>query len=310
MALFAYIYHANVAKRESFARFKDSLHIRAIEVDMVDAVDIDVYFARNLPSLILVEEETLRAMPEIVSFFPDESAGIVPVYALTAKKNPSASTALGAAITLFGTRKKPITIPMLEEFIQIGALANKYQTIKENVFIDETTGLYTKRHLIIRMEEMMANAFRHDAPLSFALLDIDGFKRSLGAYPLYVSHKILKRVAEILADSLRREDFIARVGDNRFAILLQETAEGADKAIRRILATTNGVEFMAPAGAFILNITGGIDVYRKEIKDDVEVFMNLAEIALVYAKNNRRGQYAFSTEVIDITKEDANDTPL
>jgi diguanylate cyclase (GGDEF)-like protein len=97
---------------------------------------------------------------------------------------------------------------------------------------DALTNLPNQRQLRARLNEVQARHDRGGAPFSLLFLDIDHFKRVNDNYGHPAGDEILRRVAGVLADRVRKVDLAARYGGEEFAVLL----EGADKEGALIMA--------------------------------------------------------------------------
>jgi diguanylate cyclase (GGDEF)-like protein len=72
-------------------------------------------------------------------------------------------------------------------------------------------------------QQEIARSGRYDRPLCVAIADIDHFKIINDTFGHQVGDAVLERLAEIMRNSLRTTDYIARWGGEEFTILLPET---------------------------------------------------------------------------------------
>ncbi len=76
---------------------------------------------------------------------------------------------------------------------------------------------------------------RHRHPFCFAYIDLDDFKEFNDRRGHLAGDRLLRFVADIMKDSLRKVDIIARLGGDEFALLLPETdAKTGIAAIERL----------------------------------------------------------------------------
>jgi diguanylate cyclase (GGDEF)-like protein len=98
---------------------------------------------------------------------------------------------------------------------------------------DPLTGLANRRVLDRMLELEVARAGRQGVPMSVALFEVDGLDEIQRAGGTSAADAVLRRVAQVLAGSVRLVDSIARYEPNRFALL----APGPDgqKVVERLV---------------------------------------------------------------------------
>jgi len=88
---------------------------------------------------------------------------------------------------------------------------------------DSTTGLYNRRHLMDHWRREVARARRYDLPLAIVLLQPTAVGRGL-------TDDDLRTTGMFLVQAIRDVDFVARAGDDRFAVVLPHCT-GEDAAL-------------------------------------------------------------------------------
>jgi diguanylate cyclase (GGDEF)-like protein len=89
--------------------------------------------------------------------------------------------------------------------------------------IDGLTQVHVKRHLLEQLDKELMRARRHTRDLGFLMLDIDHFKRINDVHGHLAGDYVLKEVARVLQQRVRRDEILARYGGEEFAVILPET---------------------------------------------------------------------------------------
>lgn len=164
-------------------------------------------------------------------------------------------------------------------------------------FRDGLTGLSNKFHLEQQLFSEWRRALRYRNPISFILIDIDSFKRYVEVYDLSEGDETLKKVARDLKNHLHRPaDLVARIGIDRFALLLPDTTQdGALKVAEMIntsIANLN-IEHSGSSVAKHMTVSLGTATLVPSKKLNPPLFFEYAEKALVKAKELGRNKVIF-----------------
>ncbi len=103
--------------------------------------------------------------------------------------------------------------------------------LAEGALHEPLTGLFNRRHFTYRLSAELAAVQRHGRPLSLLLVDVDGFGRVNDAHGQAAGDEALKMIAHVMQGAVRREDVLARLGSEDFAVLARETATAGGKAL-------------------------------------------------------------------------------
>lgn len=103
--------------------------------------------------------------------------------------------------------------------------ARMYEKLEAQALTDGLTGLFNRRTFQERINEMRERAARQVRPLTLLLCDIDHFKKINDTYGHLTGDEVLRKIAKLLADNVRKVDVAARYGGEEFAILLEATDE-------------------------------------------------------------------------------------
>ncbi len=101
---------------------------------------------------------------------------------------------------------------------------------------DPLTGLYNRRVLSEKAEDLMAQARRGGFKVALLFLDLDRFKEVNDTLGHAAGDEMLARLGRRLQRSLRRGETVSRLGGDEFAVLLAWAREDEpEKAARRLL---------------------------------------------------------------------------
>jgi diguanylate cyclase (GGDEF)-like protein len=110
-------------------------------------------------------------------------------------------------------------------------LREKAQRFQLMSITDPLTGLLNRRYLEERFAEEVERSKRYHYPLSFLMIDIDGFKSYNDTFGHQAGDDILRATGQCISGSLRNFDVAARYGGEEFSIVLPETEITAATAL-------------------------------------------------------------------------------
>lgn len=215
----------------------------------------------------------------------------VPVIMVTARTKGSdikKALDLGA----FDYIKKPIDEWEVIARVQSALRFKQYQdTLKDMAIRDRLTGLYN--HMLIKelLEKEIAKQKRKDYDLSFAMIDIDYFKRINDTYGHMAGDIVLIELSNLLSLSIRKGDIVGRYGGEEFGIIMPEINKiDGINLFERIRKNVEGKDFHIENN--IVNITISIGVCFKRPDEDMDYISMIkkADEALYLAKRNGRNR--------------------
>lgn len=97
--------------------------------------------------------------------------------------------------------------------------------------IDELTQLYNRDVFEIFIQKLFNESKRANGVISYAMLDIDDFKKVNDAYGHQVGDKVLTKVGNIIKNSIREMDIAVRYGGEELGVIFPNIDENSAVAI-------------------------------------------------------------------------------
>jgi diguanylate cyclase (GGDEF)-like protein len=163
---------------------------------------------------------------------------------------------------------------------------------------DELTGLANRRHFEQRLTEAIASGTPQ-----ILMLDLTGFKGINDRLGHAVGDRLLVAVAGRLADAMRDDDVVARVGADEFAVLVAAatTAEG-DAVVSRLSAA---LREPFEAGGHRLLVGAGIGIADSAGTRDPFEVLRRVDVAMYAAKASGGRYRRYGVELDDQAGEEA-----
>jgi len=190
----------------------------------------------------------------------------------------------------FGKDKREMLSVLANHVAVSIANARMYGRMEEMATTDGLTGLINHRSFQERFEEMIARADRTSGKHALLLTDIDHFKKVNDTYGHPMGDAVLREVAQVVQQCVRKVDLAARYGGEEFAIVLEATDhKGAMMLAERIRAEVQKQVFQSDKGPFSVTLSLGISVYPDDARTKAAA-IGLADQALYFAKHNGRNR--------------------
>ncbi|HDS1735821.1 diguanylate cyclase [Pseudomonas sp. BP8] len=165
--------------------------------------------------------------------------------------------------------------------------AARARHLKARMVRDSLTGLYNHTHILQLLEDCSFRARREAQPLSFAMLDIDHFKKINDRHGHPMGDRVIKSLALFLKQRLRKSDYIGRYGGEEFAIVMPNTPLAA---AHRVLDEIRQrfAEILYPAQPHDLHCSFSAGVVQLDDEHDALTMASAADQALYRAKHAGR----------------------
>ncbi|MBU0813088.1 MAG: diguanylate cyclase [Gammaproteobacteria bacterium] len=154
---------------------------------------------------------------------------------------------------------------------------------------DSLTGLLKHADIKEQVALEVERAQRSGKPTSVVMLDLDHFKQVNDQYGHAAGDNVIRSLANLMRQRLRRIDSIGRYGGEEFvAVLLDCPAEQAKRIFDEIRLRFAALSFHAGARTFSVSLSAGIS--ETDGHSSAGAMLELADQALYAAKHNGRNQ--------------------
>ena len=177
------------------------------------------------------------------------------------------------------------------KFLAGSNIENAYhEEIYRLTTVDGLTQIFNKRYFLETLEREISRAHRYHRELSLILFDIDLFKGVNDSHGHLAGDSVLRQLAAVLKQKIRREDIIARYGGEEFAIILPEISGPnallfAEK-VRKLVEKTG---FKFEDIRIPITVSVGVATMDESVQDTT-AFVHLADRQLYQAKAEGRNR--------------------
>ena len=184
-----------------------------------------------------------------------------------------------------------LTKPIQPEHLVTEVAIRVERTRKIRYFMerDSLTGLLNHSQLMKKLSDDINRARRLGNPLCFAMIDLDHFKAVNDNYGHLTGDRVLKAVAKLLQERLRKTDTIGRYGGEEFGVILFNTdLENGTRLMNQIRDDFSRIRHRESKRDFFVTFSCGITVFRQG--RDMTSLCEEADRALYAAKNRGRNR--------------------
>lgn len=162
---------------------------------------------------------------------------------------------------------------------------------------DELTGLNNRKTLEERLARVLDSAHSEGTRHTLAIVDIDQFKIINDSCGYAAGDELLKQMARLMREKVRKRDTVARIGGDEFAILFEDSTMGtARETIDALKTAVDAYQFDWNDRAYRLSISVGLGAVDVRC-DSVASALSMADTACYAAKDAGRNRvHAYDAE--------------
>ncbi len=194
--------------------------------------------------------------------------------------------------SLFG-KEQTRKITQLETRYELDKKEQELEIWKKASVTDTLTQIANRQGIWRSIRADMERAKDSGEPITFALVDIDGFKNFNDIHGHDCGDSILITVAKILSETVGDDGHVGRWGGEEFLIVLPETPVERGKTIVE-KARANIEEHVHYYADTELSITASFGINECRLGDDIDTAIKLADDALYRAKETGKNRCVVS----------------
>lgn len=167
--------------------------------------------------------------------------------------------------------------------------ASRYKKMRDKIQHDSLTKLYNHITIIETLDKEIELARRHGHTLSFAMIDVDYFKKINDNYGHQAGDTVLKTLSRLLKQRVRSSDIVGRYGGEEFCIILPHTTQSdAIKLLDSIRMHFEQLRYFSAGNEYHSTFSCGICEWNENM--NVLSVVNYADKAMYEAKRNGRNK--------------------
>lgn len=273
--------------------------LNALNALKPDLIIVDPFFSEP-------EWEYDIFLKKLISYNRDKTATLVISDQLRNMAFRSTITTLGVTDFLF----KPFTVEdalfkingIVETKQRLSLLSSNIQKAEKTAATDGMTGLFNRKHFDNFIKEEFIQAELHGNHCSIIMMDVDNFKHYNDTNGHQLGDEVLKKIARIMKDGVRKSDMAARYGGEEFVIVLPGTPKKmAENIAEKLRKTINDEKFIneekQPKGT--LSASFGVASFP-ENGDTPEIVLKGSDHCLYLAKERGRNMVVGAEGVIEL----------
>jgi diguanylate cyclase (GGDEF)-like protein len=186
-----------------------------------------------------------------------------------------------------------LTKPIPDQHLvsSIAVRAERARMLSALMVQDSLTGLLKHAMIKEQLVQELSRARRTQSALSFAMIDIDHFKSVNDSYGHMMGDRVIKGLARLLQQRLRKCDKIGRYGGEEFAVVLPNCdLKSAIKVLDAIREDFAQLHYLHQGKEFSATFSSGLAGFPHH--DDAEELNRAADEALYEAKRRGRNRVA------------------
>jgi two-component system, cell cycle response regulator len=166
-----------------------------------------------------------------------------------------------------------------------------HENLLSSALRDSLTKLFNKRYLLDRLDAEIKFARRHSTSVSLLMFDIDHFKHVNDRHGHLAGDAVLVQLAELLTNSVRDEDVVARFGGDEIAMILRAIpADAAMELAGRLRRLVENTVTVYQQLELKITVSVGVGSFPSSDRATPQALIEDADKALYRAKGGGRNR--------------------
>jgi diguanylate cyclase (GGDEF)-like protein len=160
-----------------------------------------------------------------------------------------------------------------------------YREAQRAATTDALTGLKNRGAFDDRFPRDVERSARYRIPLSLVMIDLDNFKEVNDTHGHVMGDRLLRSIAQMILDTVRKADEAFRYGGDEFVLILPSTGlKGAERVAQRLQRTVRMSAILTEPHPVQSSVSCGVAAY--EARETARAFLDRADAALYRAKRS------------------------
>jgi diguanylate cyclase (GGDEF)-like protein len=164
--------------------------------------------------------------------------------------------------------------------------------------VDELTGLYNRRGFLAVSEQSLAEIRLNEKIPAIVYADLDGLKEINDSLGHHEGDRALAKAAEILKDSFRSSDIVARIGGDEFVVLAAIGSDESPESLSMRLQENFDASNALRNRPYNLSVSVGIAHFDDEQNHTIEELMAQADRSMYENKRQKRSRNNFTPHLV------------
>ena len=177
--------------------------------------------------------------------------------------------------------------------------AEKEKKLYEQAHYDTLTGIPNRSLFSSKLKEALRRSTDEDSKMAILFIDLDDFKPVNDNYGHKAGDFVLRKVAKNIKNTIRKNDFIARIGGDEFAMIIENIMgrECLNILAKKIIKAVQKPVYYHKKELRVSCSIGIAEYAPCDTSGDKDELIHNADIAMYEAKKRGKAKFVFWDEI-------------